>query len=255
MWNCENFKKMSVDMRWNVAKEQKCLRNGHRGEACSRRRVCGLNRCRSHHHRMLHEDPKKEENTEAANVAGSREVHSSSTLQVGATTGGESEERTHMYTTTTGPGEVPSSGFVTLRTVPVYITNHHQRIKVNALLDDGSSGAYLNGDIAAELGLEGTPHELTVNVSNENQENLATSVVEFMISSSDGKVSKLASTNTAERVNGSMQVVDWSRKHKWKNLNDIKFPQAGTRPILDLLIGVDHADLLYSLEDVTEKVG
>jgi len=23
MWNCENFKKMSVDMRWNVAKQQK----------------------------------------------------------------------------------------------------------------------------------------------------------------------------------------------------------------------------------------
>lgn len=104
MWNCENFKKMPVDMRWNVAKEQKlcfrCRSNGHRGEACSRSRVCGLNGCRSHHHRMLHEDPKKEEKTEAANVRGSREVDSSSTLQVGATAEGESEERTH--TTTTG---------------------------------------------------------------------------------------------------------------------------------------------------------
>lgn len=104
MWNCENFKKMPVDMRWNVAKEQKlcfrCRSNGHRGEACSRSRVCGLNGCRSHHHRMLHEDPKKQEKTKAANVAGSREVDSSSTLQVGATAEGESEERTH--TTTTG---------------------------------------------------------------------------------------------------------------------------------------------------------
>ena len=79
MWNCENFK-MSVDMRWSVAKEQKlcfrCLSNGHHGEACSRSRVCGLNGCRSHHHWMLHEDPKKEEKTEAANVAGSRVVDS-----------------------------------------------------------------------------------------------------------------------------------------------------------------------------------
>ncbi|KAL9980916.1 hypothetical protein ACROYT_G009558 [Oculina patagonica] len=157
MWNCENFKKMSVDMRWNVAKEQKlcfrCLSNGHRGEACSRSRVCGLNGCRSHHHRMLHEDPKKAENTEMANVAGSREVDSSSMLQGGATAQGESEERTH--TATTGTGAMPSSGFVALRTVPVYVTNHHRRIKVNALLDDGSSRTYLNSDIAAELGLEG----------------------------------------------------------------------------------------------------
>ncbi|KAL9956534.1 hypothetical protein ACROYT_G038021 [Oculina patagonica] len=64
MWNCENFKKMSVDIRWNVTKEQKlcfrCLSNGHRGEACSRCRGCGLNGCRSHHHQMLHEEPKKE---------------------------------------------------------------------------------------------------------------------------------------------------------------------------------------------------
>ena len=39
MWNCENFKKMSVDMRWNIATEQKlcfrCFSNGHHGEACS----------------------------------------------------------------------------------------------------------------------------------------------------------------------------------------------------------------------------
>ena len=108
---------MSVDMRWNVAKEQKlcfrCLSNGHRGEPCSRSRVCGLNGRGSHHHWMLHEDPKKEEKTEAANRAGSREVDSSSTFQVGATAEGESEERTH--TTTTRTEAVPLSGFVTLR--------------------------------------------------------------------------------------------------------------------------------------------
>ena len=37
---------------------------------------------------MLHEDPKKEEKTEGANVAGSREVDSSRKLQVGATAKG-----------------------------------------------------------------------------------------------------------------------------------------------------------------------
>ena len=111
---------------------------------------------------------------------------------------------------------------------------------MNTLLDDGSSRTYLNSDIAAELGLEGRPHEPTVNVLNDNQERLATSVVEFMISSLDEKVSKLASVYTAERVTGSMQVVDWSKhKHKWQHLKGIKFPQVGLRPIVDLLIGVD----------------
>ena len=127
---------------------------------------------------------------------------------------------------------------------------------MNALLDDTSSRTYLNSDVAAELGLEGRPHELTVNVLNNNQETLATAVVEFMISSSDGKVSKLASAYTVERVTGSMQVVDWNKhNHKWKHLKGIKFPQVGPRPIVDLLIGVDHADLLYSLEDLRGKAG
>ena len=107
------------------------------------------------------------------------------------------------------------------------------------LMTEAVGLTYKYSDIAAELGLEGRTHELTVNVLNDNQETLATAVVEFMISSSDGKVSKLASAYTVERVTGSMQVVDWSKhKHKWKHLKGIKFPQAGPRPIVDLLIGL-----------------
>ena len=40
-----------------------------------------------------------------------------------------------------------------------------------------------------------------------------------------------------------------------KHLEHIKFPQVGPGPIVDLLIGVDQADLLYSLEDVRGRLG
>ena len=84
---------MSVDDRWNIAKEQKlcfrCLSDGHRGEVCFRSRVCGIKGCRFHHRRLLHEDPKKEENAEVA-----READASNAVKAGATTGGESSERT-----------------------------------------------------------------------------------------------------------------------------------------------------------------
>ena len=149
-----------------------------------------------------------------------------------------------------------SSDFVALWTVPVYLTNRSNGVKVNALLYEGSSRSYLNSDVAAELGLEWRPHELTVKVLNDNQEKLTSSVVEFMINSLDGKVSKPASAYTTERVTGHMQVVDWSLyKSKWKHLKGIKFPQERHRPIVDLLIGVDQADFLYSLEDVRGKPG
>ena len=38
-------------------------------------------------------------------------------------------------------------------------------------------------------------------------------------------------------------------------MKSIKFPQVGPRPIVDLLIGVDQADLLYSVEDVKGEAG
>ena len=53
-----------------------------------------------------------------------------------------------------------------------------------------------------------------------------------------------------------MQVVDWNLyKVKWKHLKGLKFPQVGPRPIVDLLVGADQADLLYSIEDVREGPG
>lgn len=67
---------------------------------------------------------------------------------------------------------------------------------------------------------------------------------------------KQASAYTTERVTGNMQVLNWNLyKTKWKHLECIKFPQVGPRPIVDLLIGVDQADLLYSLEDVRGRPG
>ena len=68
LWKCENFKKMTANDRWNVATEHKlcfrCLGDGHRGESCFRSKTCGVNGCRSHHRRMLHEDPSPRMNME-----------------------------------------------------------------------------------------------------------------------------------------------------------------------------------------------
>ena len=198
LWKCENFKEMTANERWNVATEQKlclrCLSNGHRGESCFQSKSCGINGCRSHHHRMLHVDPGPRVSTEEQ----SREhpLNAPTSVTSRPAREGEPNERTH--TTTTGAEPPPCTTFVALRTVPVYLASGKRKIKVNALLDDCSSRTYLNSDIAAELGLEGSPHELTVNVLNDNQETFETTVVEFTISSLNGKVSKQASAYTTE---------------------------------------------------------
>jgi len=138
----------------------------------------------------------------------------------------------------------------------VYLACGGRQVKVNALLDEGNSRSYLNSDVASELGLEGGPHELTVKVLNDNKEKLNSSIEEFAINSLDGRVHKQASTYTTERVTDNMQVLNWNLyKTRWKHLEPIKFPQVGPRPSADLLIGVDQADLLYSLEDVRGRPG
>ena len=186
-----------------------------------RSKICGINGCRSYHHRMLHEDQVSRVNTEEQDtVSGTKPLTSGSTRE------GKSNERTH--TTTTEAEPALSATFVVLRTVPVYLTSGRRRIKVNILLDDGSSRTYLNSDIAAELGLEGNPHELTINVLNDHQEKLETTVVEFTMGTSNG------TAYTTEKVTGNMQVIDWRKcQTKWKHLKGIEFPQVSPKTTVE----------------------
>ena len=87
-----------------------------------------------------------------------------------------------------------------LRTIPVYFRNRKKIIKRNALLDGASSKSYLNSDVAAELELEGSPHELTVEVLHDKQERFQTTLVEFTITRLSGDFSNEVSAYTAERV-------------------------------------------------------
>ena len=53
-----------------------------------------------------------------------------------------------------------------------------------------------------------------------------------------------------------MRVTDWSTyAEQWPHLRGITFHKLGSRPIVDLLIGLDSADLHYSFKDVRGEPG
>jgi len=58
IWKCEKFKALHTDDRWKIAKDQalcfRCLSNTHTGSLCRRFRECGIDGCKSNHHRLLH---------------------------------------------------------------------------------------------------------------------------------------------------------------------------------------------------------
>ena len=167
IWACDNYNKMTVNHRWDIAKEHKlcfrCLGEGHRGETCSRSRACGINGCKSSHHRMLHGDKVVVQQSRVTLVDQENEREerypqnpSGSETHVNEVNQSPTSTNTTLTTTMAKKPAVPLE-FVALRTVPVYLINGTKRVKVNALLDEASSKSYLNSDVAAELGLEGEP--------------------------------------------------------------------------------------------------
>ena len=53
-----------------------------------------------------------------------------------------------------------------------------------------------------------------------------------------------------------MKPINWKKyKDKWKHLEDINFPTLGRRPIVDILIGMDYAELHFSIKNVKGNTG
>ena len=89
-------------------------------------------------------------------------------------------------------------GEFVLQTVPVILKNRNRRLVVNALLDDGSTKAHVNSDIAAELSLKETLERVNTGVLNGRSESLETMPVEFCLESIDGKIDSKVHAFTAD---------------------------------------------------------
>ena len=127
---------------------------------------------------------------------------------------------------------------------------------MNALLDDASTKSYIIEDVAAELGLEGTVQNITVNVLNGNEGSFQAMPVVFDLQSVDGRTSTRVSAFTSTPVTGDMRPVNWKvQATKWKHLKGINFPNLGLRPIVDMLIGIDYAKLHHSIKDIRGQPG
>ena len=110
--------------------------------------------------------------------------------------------------------------------------------------------------MAAELGLHGQLQKVNVSVLNGHVETFETSPVECMIESLDGKSKLRITAFTTERVIGDMKAIDWSMcAREWSHLRQLKFPKLGPRPTVDILIGLDCADLHYSFRDIRGAPG
>ena len=140
--------------------------------------------------------------------------------------------------------------------MPVILKNGERSLKINALLDDPSSKSYINADIAAEQGLQGRTEKMTVNVLNGQVETFETKPINVELMSITGNVSTMVSACTEARVTGNMPFVEWNKfKQQWFHIRNIDFPVSATKPVVDMLLGLECADLLYAMQEVRGKPG
>ena len=250
LYKCTKFKAMNVSARWEHAKRLRlcfrCLGTKHLSRNCRRQTICGIDSCQQKHSRFLHTkkaNPSVERSqTETACDTDARMPILSGENQGNATTMSSRKSK--------------RSSVVSLRTVPVVLKHGTKRIVVNALLDDGSNQTYLNEDVAAELGLEGQPQTISVNVLNGQSEKLESTLVEFGLESLDGSVDLTLSALTTTKVTGQMQVVDWNKvSGNWKHLENVQFPEVSTPHVVDILIGIDYVELHQSYREVRGGTG
>lgn len=270
VWKCQDFIQKSVSERWEVAKRfqlcYRCLAEGHPGKSCPRSRLCGKNGCRELHHRLLHQHSYQSETESRSKAMSSTEPklvgepkrggnpNSDSLPADPITSGTERKERKQLTTMITQDDY--RTEFIALRTVPVILKNGTRSLKVNALLDDASTKTYINADVAAELELHGKTEKVTVNVLNGQVETFETKPVNVTLESVNSKASMNVTAYTTNRVTGNMAVIDWNRyKRRWAHLERIDFPRTAKRTIVDVLIGLDCADLLCAIEEVKGRPG
>ena len=222
LWNCEVFQRMNIENRWVKAKEAKlcfrCLKSNHIGSKCRFQGKCGINGCEKTHNRLLHRDMV----TMNANAEEFQPATSMQTLQCNSA----------------------NTCTVALRTIPVILKVKNKELKINALLDDGSTKSYINEDIASELGISGEKSLVEVTVINGKAEKFETACVSFLIQSESGNLTMSMEAQTTKNVTGRLKPIDWQRNsQRWNHLRGINFPKLGKKSKVDLLIGLDYVEL------------
>ncbi|PFX16011.1 hypothetical protein AWC38_SpisGene19740 [Stylophora pistillata] len=129
------------------------------------------------------------------------------------------------------------------------LADHEVNVTV---LDDASNETFLNEEVAGVLGLQEPFEKVQGHV-----ETFQSMPLQIEIESVDGRLSKKVGVKTCpQKVTGSYRAVNWNKhQDKWPHLTQCSFPKPEDDGLVDLLIGIDNAELHYSHFDLRGKLG
>ena len=115
-----------------------------------------------------------------------------------------------------------------------------------------SNKTFQNEAVAGILGLQEPFGKVQVYVLNDTVETFQSMRIKIELESSDGRCAKTC----PQKVIGNYRVLNWNdHQNKWLYLTQYNFPKAANDGLVDLLIGIDNAELHYSHVDLREKNG
>uniref|UniRef100_A0A336LWI0 CSON002273 protein n=1 Tax=Culicoides sonorensis TaxID=179676 RepID=A0A336LWI0_CULSO len=155
--NCVEFLSLPVSLKWETVKKFKlcrcCLKQHFMRFPfkCREAKTCGLNSCYAKHHRLLHRDAMR------ANEDHPQEV----TPNV--------PQNNEIPTTQFCGSHLLQLENIHFRYLPVTLTNEKESISIQtfAFLDEGSSGTYMENNLARKLKLTGPRKSLYLKWTNE----------------------------------------------------------------------------------------
>ena len=249
IWKCTKYRDQSIEDKWKMAKKlglcYRCLGDNHLGNACKWNRQCNIDGCNDTHHYLLHR-PRD------SSKAPSKEKDVNMKVESGPGSNTEGDDQRKTYGATRGQ----ETEYVALRTVPVIVKNGNKRIPVNCLLDEGSDTSYINEDVIEALGLHGAKTEINVKVANDETVTFMSSTFDVGLESTDGRVDTTITVQSSKKICGGMKPVNWIKiKHNWQHLQKIYLPKLVTGRRVDILLGADHHELMYSMKEVVGEHG
>ena len=127
---------------------------------------------------------------------------------------------------------------------------------MNCLLDEGSDTSYVNEDVVEALGLQETKTKLNFKVAKDETISFMSSMFEIGLESMDGRVDTCITAQSSKKICGGMKPVNWIQmKHNWEHLKNIRFPKLSPGRTVDILLGADCHELMYSMKEIVGEQG
>ena len=141
------------------------------------------------------------------------EVTVTSDLKVPAFSGGKSKlgDFWEMFMSLINQGVEPTNIIYT-HTVPVRLKANDCKVKVNAMLDNGSIETFINEEVAGVFGLQESYHPVTLNVLNNEVDTFQSIPLQVIIENLFEEISKVIKVRTCpKKVTGNYKVESWKQ--------------------------------------------